>query len=58
MPIKHFLNFFNCSPEWKDTQTYIDSSEEVNMQIDITYIVRKLIFLDSVISKVMESNEI
>ena len=58
MPIKSLLDMCSCSVRWKNTQTYCEVSEEINLQLDVTYIFRKLIFLDDVIAKVMEEHEI
>ena len=57
MPIKSLLSFFEKDPDWKSTQTFIDSSQEATMQLDITYILRKLIFLDAAIDKLMEKHD-
>ena len=56
--IKKVLAFFGFNPDWQKVQTFIDSSEQLAMQIDVTYIVRKLMFLDAAISKLMEQHEI
>ena len=58
MFIKKGLSHFKCDPNWPKVQTFIDSCEEVSMQIDITYMVRKLMFLDSAIAQLMEKHEI
>jgi uncharacterized membrane-anchored protein YhcB (DUF1043 family) len=56
--VKSFLDFINYKVEWPDTQRYIDSSEELIAQIDVTYIVRKLMYIDAVIAQLMERHEI
>jgi hypothetical protein len=56
--IKKFFNLINVQVNWPDTQKYIDASEELIAQIDVTYIVRKLMYLDAVIAQLMEKHEI
>ena len=58
MPIKRFLNFISLSPNWKSTQAYMDTCNEMKQQLDVTYILRKLVFLDSAISKLMNKDEL
>ena len=59
MILKGILSLCNCcDPDWPKTQTFIDSSEEVSNQIDISYIVRRLMFFDAAIAKLMERHEI
>ena len=58
MYLKQFLDKIKIMPNWPKVQNFIDSSQETAMQIDITYIVRKLMFLDSAIQKIMEKHEI
>ena len=58
MYVKRMLNFFKCDPDWPKVQMYLNSCEEVSMQIDITYMVRKLMFLDSIVAQLMEKHEI
>lgn len=59
----YFLAFFKslfscckCGPEMERTQTYVDCSEEMSHQLDITYIMRRLIFMDAAISKLLEKH--
>ena len=54
--VKKVFNFVNVDLNWPKTQKYIDFSEEAIMQVDVTYIVRKLMFLDSVVEKLMEGH--
>ena len=56
--IKQFLNYLNCSPDWPSVQKYMEASDEAIAQIDMIYIVRKLMFLDAAFSKLMEKYEI
>ena len=57
MSVKPLLNFCGCQgKKLENTQKYIDVSEECNSQLDITYILRKLMFLDSVIAHLMEKH--
>ena len=44
--------------DWPQTQEYIDSSEEACIQIDMAYLVKKLMFLEAAVSKLMDRNEI
>ena len=56
MQVKRLLNFFKCDPNWPKMQLFTDSCSEVSSQIDITYMVRKLMFLDAAISQLMEKH--
>lgn len=58
MVFKKLLDYIKIKPNWTTTQSFIDSCEEISMQIDITYIVRRLNFLDSAISKLLEKHEL
>ena len=51
-----FLELFNYKPDWKRTNTFIECSDEMSMQLDITYILRRLIFLEAAVSKTMETH--
>ena len=56
--IKKGFNFIKISLDWPKTQKYIDFSDEVCEQIDIAYLIKRLNFLDSAISKVIEEHEV
>lgn len=58
MNIKKILNLFRIDLNWPKTQLFLDCCEELAMQIDITYITRKLMFLDSAVSKLLEKHEL
>ena len=58
MAVKKFLNSFNLNVNWTKTQRFIDFGEEINSQLDITYIIKRLMFFDVAISKLMEKHEI
>ena len=58
MQVKKLLNFFKCDPDWPKVQLFTDSCSEVSSQVDITYIVRKLMFLDEAITQLMEKQEL
>jgi hypothetical protein len=58
MLLKAVLNYFKRSPDWKSTQKYLEASKEMSLQLDVTYIMRKLLFLDAAISAIMEKHEV
>lgn len=58
MTLKKLLDFARVRPNWPKTETYIRSCEEVCMQIDIAYLVRKLMFVDAAVAKLMEKHEV
>ena len=58
MKIRGFLELCDCDPGWKSTQGYVDACEEVGMQLDVVYLLKKLMFFDVAISKLMEQHEI
>lgn len=58
MPIKNIFNYFDCNLNWEKTQTYLEVTDEASNQLDITYILRKLNFIDSAISKLMEEHQV
>ena len=60
MYIQDWLNFFGCDCKfnWRSTQTSVACSAEVSNQVDITYIMRKLNFLDAAFEKILEKHEI
>lgn len=45
MGIKTVLSLCKCNISWPKTQTFIDCCEEMNFQLDITYILKRLMFL-------------
>ena len=51
--VKKALNCCGCTSGWKQTQSYIDVSEEACQQIDIAYMARKLMFLDLAVAKLL-----
>ena len=51
--IKSFLNWMNVNPDWPKVEKYMEASDELTMQIDITYIVKKLIFIDAAMTKLL-----
>ena len=56
--VKEILDFFGCKPNWKKTQVFLESSEEMSSQLDVAYLMRKLLFMDAAISKLMEKHEV
>ena len=56
--VKSFLDLIGVNPDWPKVQGYVDASDEVTNQIDVTYIVRKLMFIDAAVSKLMEKHEL
>lgn len=54
MPVKKVLNLLNCGPEWVQTQLFIDCSEEITQQLDVTYLLRKLMAVEAALSKLLE----
>ena len=56
--IKDYLSLIGINPNWPQTQKYMDFTSEVCQQIDLAYIVRKLMFLDAATSKLLEKHEI
>ena len=53
---KMILDKIGVSPDWPRVETYDDATDEITNQIDITYIVRKLLFLDAAIARLMEQH--
>ena len=51
--VKSFLDWINVNPDWPKVEKYMEASDELTMQIDITYIVKKLIFLDAAMTKLL-----
>lgn len=44
--VKDFLGLFKIKPEWKQTDLFVKCSEEMENQLDIYYILKRLIFLE------------
>ena len=55
MPIKSIFDCC-CNLNWDTTQKYIDASEEVTMQLDVAYILKKLQFMDSAIDILLKKS--
>ena len=51
--LKSFLDWINVNPSWAKVQNYIEACDLNNMQIDITYIIKKLILIDAAMSKLL-----
>ena len=58
MYVKRFLNSIKIEPDWPKVQKFTEVSNEATSQLDVTYIIRKLMFMDASISKLMEKHEI
>jgi len=56
--IKEGFSAFSIDVNWPKTKKYIDFCEEMGNQVDITFIVRKLMFLDAAIRSMLEDHEI
>ena len=56
--LKRGFDFINVKLDWPKTQRYIDFCEEICQQIDVTYMVRKLMFLDAAMLKLLEKHEV
>ena len=56
MTLKKAFELININLNWSQTQKYIDFSEEACQQIDVAYMVKKLMFFDAAIAKLMEEN--
>jgi hypothetical protein len=52
--IKRGFGAVNVNLNWPKTQKYIDFCDEVCLQIDISYIVRRLAFCDAALATLME----
>lgn len=52
------LDFCGCKPKWDKTRTFMECSEEMINQLDVTYILQKLMFLESAVSKMIEPHEL
>ena len=51
--VKSFLDWINVNTDWPKVEKYMEASDELTMQIDITYMVKKLIFLDASMTKLL-----
>ena len=51
--VKSFLDWINVNTNWPKVEKYMEASDELTMQIDITYMVKKLIFLDASMTKLL-----
>ena len=56
--LKRFLDFIRVKPNWPKVQKFLKVGVEVRNQIDVTYIVRKMMFIDAVLAKLMEKHEL
>ena len=54
MYVKKILELFSVDPDWPKVRKFEEASDEATSQMDVTYIIRKLMFLDVAISKLME----
>ena len=52
--IRNLLSKCNYEPDWPSTQIYAESCEEISMQLDITYILKKIMFLDAAVSTLLK----
>ena len=51
--MKFFLNTFGCEPDWPQTQQFEEGADAITNQLDITYILRKLDFLDVAVARLL-----
>ena len=56
--IKRVLNFCKCSVNWPKTQTYIDCVREVRNQLDVTFILRKIMLLEAAMEMLLYKEHI
>ena len=56
--LKAFLDLLGLNPDWPRVQAYDEACDEVTGQLDVTYILRKLIFIDAAVAKLMERHEL
>ena len=52
--IRDLLSKCNYEPNWPSTKIYADCCEEISMQLDITYLIKKIMFLDAAISTLLK----
>lgn len=45
------LKLLRCAPSWKTTRHFVTCCEEVSLQLDVTYLMRQLLFLDACMTK-------
>ena len=58
MMLKGIFSKCKYEPDWPKTNTYKECCEEMSMQLDITYIIRKLMFFDAALSKLLEKEDL
>ena len=58
MMLKGIFSKCKYEPDWPKTNTYNECCEEMSMQLDVTYIIRKLMFFDAALSKLLEKEEL
>lgn len=56
MSIKKMMKLFGCDPQWLRAQLFIDCCEEVTHQLDVTYLLRKLMAAETALSKLLEQH--
>ena len=55
---KFLLNTLGCQPDWPQTQQFEDGADAITNQLDITYILRKLDFLDVAVARLLPEHEV
>ena len=58
MIIKRIFKKCKFEPDWPKTDTYNECCEEMSKQLDVTYIVKKLMFFDEALSKLLEKEDL
>ena len=58
MGIKRVLNFCKCSINWPKTQSYIDCVREARLQLDVAYILRKIMLLEAATEMLLHKENI
>ena len=56
--LKRAFQTFNIELDWPDTNLILESSYEACRQMDSAYIVRKMLYFDFAIAKLMEKYDI
>ena len=58
MVLKSLFSKCKFEPDWPSTNFYHECTEEMASQLDVTYIIRKLMFFDAALSKMLPKEEL
>ncbi len=52
------LLYIGCKPEWKSCKEYDETNEEMAKQLDVLYLLKRVIFLERAVNSLLDEHQL